>query len=78
MAPLVKPQRFREATEEEMTAAYNAVHSDIVEAINALVPFFWRGKAMSEVDSQRGRKLLFGFIDKALDAAEIVRMRNHK
>jgi hypothetical protein len=78
MAPLIKPQRFREATDEEMDAAYNAVHSDIQEAINALVPWLWRGKALSEVDSPRGRKLLFGFIDKALDAAEIVRMRNAK
>jgi hypothetical protein len=76
MAPLTKPQRFREATDEEMNAAFMAVYTDIQEAINALVPWFWRSKALSEVASPRGRKLLFGFIDKALDAAEIVRMRS--
>jgi len=70
--------KFREATVEEMNAAFDAVHPLLVRYINDHAPGFFRGQLLAGLESHEAKAAILDTIDAALDAAERVREANEK
>ena len=61
------------ATKAEINAAFDVVHSRLVEYINNSVPWYLKGKATSMLQSDNAKEVLIGIVEEALQAAEKVR-----
>jgi len=70
-----RPQlaRLGDASPEEVNAAFDAIHPDLVNIVNQFVPGFWRGQALAKLQEPQTIKIIVGLIDDALNAAEKVR-----
>lgn len=66
-------KRLSDATNEEMNAAFDAVHEKLEQAINEFCPRIFRRQAWEMLGSPDGRKALLETIDIGLDAVEELR-----
>jgi len=70
--------KFREATTEEMNAAFDAVHPRLQAYIRQHAPGFFQGQLLAGLETREARAAILDTIDAALDAAERVREANEK
>jgi len=68
--------KFREATADEMNAAFDAVFPRLKQYIIAKAPGFFQNQLLQGLETYEARKAILDTIDAALDAAEVVRERN--
>jgi len=63
-------KRMSDLTTEEMNVAFDAVNDKIEALIENFVPRMFKRRALDEVHSAQGRKMLLEAIDLAFDAVE--------